>query len=57
MLFNSTCVIKILRRFVSNRMEYKEIKIPVPWGEIAGKWWGSQKQKPVLTLHGWQVGV
>ncbi|XP_017769189.1 PREDICTED: probable serine hydrolase [Nicrophorus vespilloides] len=33
---------------------YDEIKIPVPWGEIAGKWWGPKDVRPILTLHGWQ---
>ncbi|XP_069685868.1 probable serine hydrolase [Periplaneta americana] len=31
-----------------------EVKIPVPWGHIAGKWWGSQDTKPVLCIHGHQ---
>ncbi|KAK7790253.1 hypothetical protein R5R35_001054 [Gryllus longicercus] len=34
--------------------EVQEIKIPVPWGHIAGKWWGSSDKKPLLGLHGWQ---
>ncbi|XP_017779304.1 PREDICTED: probable serine hydrolase [Nicrophorus vespilloides] len=33
---------------------YEEVKIPVPWGHIAGKWWGSKDQQPVLAIHGWQ---
>lgn len=33
-----------------------EIKIPVEWGFISGKWWGPQKNRPVIVLHGWQVG-
>ncbi|PSN44389.1 hypothetical protein C0J52_05758 [Blattella germanica] len=33
---------------------FKEVKIPVPWGHVSGKWWGSQDQQPVLALHGWQ---
>uniref|UniRef100_A0A182VSV4 AB hydrolase-1 domain-containing protein n=1 Tax=Anopheles minimus TaxID=112268 RepID=A0A182VSV4_9DIPT len=32
----------------------EEIEIPVPWGVVAGKWWGSRVQQPVLALHGWQ---
>ncbi|PSN39615.1 putative serine hydrolase [Blattella germanica] len=31
----------------------REIKIPVPWGHIAGKWWGPEDVKPVLCLHGY----
>jgi hypothetical protein len=38
-----------------SRTAYQEIKIPVPWGHISGKWWGPTDRKPVLTLHGWQV--
>ncbi|PNF16490.1 hypothetical protein B7P43_G07800 [Cryptotermes secundus] len=34
--------------------EVKEIRIPVPWGHIAGKWWGPQDARPVLCLHGYQ---
>ncbi|XP_046390020.1 probable serine hydrolase isoform X2 [Ischnura elegans] len=31
-----------------------EINIPVPWGHVAGKWWGDPDSKPLLGLHGWQ---
>lgn len=34
--------------------EVREIEIPVPWGKVAGKLWGSQEKQPVLALHGWQ---
>lgn len=37
--------------------EYTEIQIPVPWGKIQAKWWGPKDQRPVLTLHGWQVSI
>ncbi|CAO2601454.1 Serine hydrolase-like protein [Lemmus lemmus] len=30
-----------------------EMKLGVPWGHIAAKVWGSQKNPPVLCLHGW----
>lgn len=33
--------------------EFAEIKIPVPWGHIAGKWYGPQDVRPILGLHGW----
>ncbi|XP_049777237.1 probable serine hydrolase isoform X3 [Schistocerca cancellata] len=36
------------------RKEPEEIKIPVPWGHIAGRWWGPKNQTPLLALHGWQ---
>uniref|UniRef100_A0A0A9VYU9 Putative serine hydrolase n=2 Tax=Lygus hesperus TaxID=30085 RepID=A0A0A9VYU9_LYGHE len=33
----------------------EEVRIPVPWGHIAGKWWGSREGTPViLAIHGWQ---
>ncbi|XP_071447020.1 probable serine hydrolase [Hetaerina americana] len=34
--------------------KFIEIQIPVPWGHIAGKWWGNPDSKPLLGLHGWQ---
>lgn len=34
--------------------EWEEVVIPVPWGKVAGKWWGSRRKQPVLALHGWQ---
>ncbi|GJQ80929.1 hypothetical protein Trydic_g4746 [Trypoxylus dichotomus] len=34
--------------------EWEEIEIPVPWGRISGKWWGSRNQQPIIALHGWQ---
>lgn len=37
-----------------NERVCEEIKIPVPWGFVAGKWWGSRDQQPILALHGWQ---
>lgn len=35
-------------------MDCEEVKIPVPWGSLAGKWWGSKDQQPILLFHGWQ---
>lgn len=32
----------------------EEIEIPMPWGMVAGKWWGPRQKQPVLALHGWQ---
>lgn len=48
---NSPC----LQNPILNRRPCKEIKIPVPWGHIAGKWWGPEDKRPILALHGWQV--
>ncbi|XP_053958571.1 probable serine hydrolase [Anastrepha obliqua] len=33
---------------------WKEISIDVPWGVVAGKWWGPLNRQPILALHGWQ---
>lgn len=32
----------------------EEIRIDVPWGFVAGKWWGPKNVRPILALHGWQ---
>lgn len=32
----------------------EEIEIPVPWGHVAGKWWGPRDKQPIIALHGWQ---
>ncbi|KAL3274282.1 hypothetical protein HHI36_015687 [Cryptolaemus montrouzieri] len=34
--------------------KYEEVKIPVPWGHISGKWWGPKLKQPILAIHGWQ---
>uniref|UniRef100_A0A1A9X519 AB hydrolase-1 domain-containing protein n=1 Tax=Glossina brevipalpis TaxID=37001 RepID=A0A1A9X519_9MUSC len=34
--------------------KHEEIQIPVPWGHIAGKWYGPKDIKPLVGLHGWQ---
>lgn len=26
----------------------------MPWGYIAGKWWGPKNVRPILAIHGWQ---
>lgn len=33
---------------------FREVKIPVPWGIISGKWWAPFENRPILALHGWQ---
>ncbi|XP_071447024.1 probable serine hydrolase [Hetaerina americana] len=48
-----------VKRFVSSSAgkigsKITEVKIPVPWGHISGKWWGSTDIQPLLGLHGWQ---
>ncbi|CAB3375737.1 Hypothetical predicted protein [Cloeon dipterum] len=32
---------------------YESITVPVPWGHIAGKWWGPRDVQPVIAMHGW----
>ncbi|KAF7271234.1 hypothetical protein GWI33_015861 [Rhynchophorus ferrugineus] len=41
-------------RTISNQANFKEVRIPVPWGEVRGKWWGPTDVRPILTFHGWQ---
>lgn len=31
-----------------------EIEIPVPWGHVAGRWWGPRDKQPIIAIHGWQ---
>ncbi|XP_059484876.1 probable serine hydrolase isoform X3 [Neocloeon triangulifer] len=33
--------------------KWEEVRIPVPWGHIAGKWWGPRSRQPILAIHGW----
>lgn len=35
-------------------MDSYEIKIRVPWGFVAGKWFGPKQTRPILCIHGWQ---
>lgn len=35
-------------------MQFKEVQIEVPWGHVSGKWYGLEKVRPILMLHGWQ---
>lgn len=32
----------------------EEIEIPVPWGHVAGRWWGPRDKQPMIAIHGWQ---
>ncbi|XP_055910810.1 serine hydrolase-like protein [Eupeodes corollae] len=34
--------------------EFEEIKFSVPWGHIAGKWYGPKNTRPIVGFHGWQ---
>ncbi|XP_011180570.1 probable serine hydrolase [Zeugodacus cucurbitae] len=33
--------------------EYEDIRIAVPWGHIAGRWYGDRNIRPILAIHGW----
>lgn len=33
---------------------WEEVEIPVPWGIVAGKWYGNRNEQPIIALHGWQ---
>ncbi|EAT44102.1 AAEL004487-PA [Aedes aegypti] len=36
----------------TDRTQYYEVNIPVPFGIIAGKWYGSKDVRPILFIHG-----
>ncbi|XP_023345890.1 serine hydrolase-like protein [Eurytemora carolleeae] len=42
-----------VKRFISEYTKSEEIRIPTPYGHIAGKVWGEPGAKPILGLHGW----
>uniref|UniRef100_A0A2A4K5R3 AB hydrolase-1 domain-containing protein n=1 Tax=Heliothis virescens TaxID=7102 RepID=A0A2A4K5R3_HELVI len=44
----------ILSKKVHTQIPTKEIQIPVKFGHISGKLWGSGDKQPILALHGWQ---
>ncbi|KAF2883505.1 hypothetical protein ILUMI_22678 [Ignelater luminosus] len=45
---------RFIRQFSTESVTCEEIKIPAPWGHIAGKWWGPQEKRPILCSHGWE---
>ncbi|XP_075217928.1 uncharacterized protein LOC142322736 [Lycorma delicatula] len=36
------------------KQEVHEVTIPVPWGYVAGRWWGDKKKQPIVAFHGVQ---
>ncbi|XP_055841981.1 probable serine hydrolase [Episyrphus balteatus] len=44
---------KIITPQAANMRKFEEIRIPVPWGHIAGRWYGTKSVRPILALHGW----
>lgn len=51
-LFSSTGV--KLPTVTDLKSVHTEVKVPVPWGHIAGKWWNKDEGKPIIAVHGWQ---
>lgn len=46
------------KRYLSTqKRQFKEVSLKVPWGQVSGKWWEPYDSRPILTLHGWQVGL
>ncbi|XP_073838519.1 probable serine hydrolase [Musca autumnalis] len=35
-------------------LDFEDVRIPVPWGHISGRWYGNRNVRPILALHGWQ---
>lgn len=35
----------------ANERAWEEIRIEVPWGHVAGKWYGDRNQQPVLGRY------
>ncbi|XP_039488874.1 probable serine hydrolase [Drosophila santomea] len=33
--------------------DFKEVRIPAPWGPISGRWYGNRTERPILAIHGW----
>ncbi|XP_046390017.1 probable serine hydrolase [Ischnura elegans] len=31
-----------------------DITVPVPWGSVAGKWWGATDVQPIIAVHGYE---
>jgi len=38
---------------LNDENEFIDITIPLPYGEILGRWYGNRKVRPILALHGW----
>ncbi|XP_055699115.1 probable serine hydrolase [Phlebotomus papatasi] len=35
-----------------DKNKFMEVEIPVPWGHVAGKWYGPADIRPILMIHG-----
>ncbi|KAL1379883.1 hypothetical protein pipiens_003699 [Culex pipiens pipiens] len=57
-------VISVLRKSINSVTPFQqrsfsiqnveEVRIPVPCGTIAAKWWGPKDVRPIVSVHGWQ---
>ncbi|XP_032675106.1 probable serine hydrolase isoform X2 [Odontomachus brunneus] len=36
------------------KKDFEDIEIPMPWGQVTGKWWGPRELQPIVALHGRQ---
>ncbi|KAH8296167.1 hypothetical protein KR054_002418, partial [Drosophila jambulina] len=34
-------------------IQFCEVEIPASWGSISGRWYGNQRVRPILAIHGW----
>lgn len=39
---------------LKNKHNFEEMRIKVPFGHLAGKWWGSKDVQPIVAIHGWR---
>ncbi|XP_075982951.1 putative serine hydrolase [Anticarsia gemmatalis] len=46
--------ISVVRKKMHTMVPTKEIQIPVKYGHIAAKLWGSSENRPIVAIHGWQ---
>jgi len=48
-----TGAVKLSSRNMSSELGGREVKVGVPWGEIAAREWGPVEGMPWIALHGW----
>ncbi|RZC34479.1 Abhydrolase 6 and/or Hydrolase 4 domain containing protein [Asbolus verrucosus] len=54
LLILNTNLVKNCRLFSTEQRAFHEVKVPVPWGHVAGRWWEPWDKRPILAIHGWQ---
>ncbi|GAB0091742.1 hypothetical protein DMENIID0001_066120 [Sergentomyia squamirostris] len=42
-----------IEKAINNSAKGSKVRIQVPWGHLAGKWWGPKNVRPILCIHGW----